>query len=196
MIDTSLTTLGELKKNSYVPATIKDEMRKNLIKFLEQGKSPFDGIIGFDETVIPDLQTAILSRHDIILLGLRGQAKTKIARLMINLLDEYIPVVEGSELNDDPFNPLSVVAKEIISTDGDSTKIKWIHRSERYTEKLATPDVSVADLIGDVDPIKAATLKLPYSDERVIHFGLIPRSHRGIFVINELPDLQARIQVA
>jgi len=196
MIDTNLTTLGELKSNGYVPGKVKDELRKNLIKFLEQGENPFDGIIGFDETVIPDLQTAILSRHDIILLGLRGQAKTKIARLMINLLDEYIPVVEGSELNDDPFNPLSVVAKEIISIDGDNTRIKWIHRSERYTEKLATPDVSVADLIGDVDPIKAATLKLPYSDERVIHFGLIPRSHRGIFVINELPDLQARIQVA
>ena len=196
MIDTNLTTLGELKSNGYVPGKVKDELRKNLIKFLEQGENPFDGIIGFDETVITDLQTAILSRHNIILLGLRGQAKTKIARLMINLLDEYIPVVEGSELNDDPFNPLSVVTKEIISIDGDNTRIKWIHRSERYTEKLATPDVSVADLIGDVDPIKAATLKLPYSDERVIHFGLIPRSHRGIFVINELPDLQARIQVA
>ena len=193
---TSIKTLGDLKQSGYKPKSIKDELRNNLIKFLKENKNPFKGIIGFDDTVIPDLQTAVLSRHDILLLGLRGQAKTKIARLMINLLDEFIPVIDGSELNDDPLNPLSVYAKEIISKDGDRTKISWIHRSERYTEKLATPDVSVADLIGDVDPIKAASLKLPYSDERVIHFGLIPRSHRGIFVINELPDLQARIQVA
>lgn len=195
-MDTRIKTLGELKKSIYKSKTIKDELRDNLIKFLKENKNPFEGIIGFDDTVIPDLQTAILSRHDILLLGLRGQAKTKIARLMTNLLDEYIPTIEGSELNDDPFNPLSVIAKEIIKKDGDNTRINWIHRSERYTEKLATPDVSVADLIGDVDPIKAAALKLPYSDERVIHFGLIPRSHRGIFVINELPDLQARIQVS
>jgi magnesium chelatase subunit I len=192
----SIKTLGELKQSGYKPKSIKDELRDNLIKFLKENKNPFDGIIGFDDTVIPDLQTAVLSRHDILFLGLRGQAKTKIARLMINLLDEYIPVIEGSELNDDPLSPLSVYAKEIIAKVGDKSKISWIHRSERYTEKLATPDVSVADLIGDVDPIKAAALKLPYSDERVIHFGLIPRSHRGIFVINELPDLQARIQVA
>lgn len=193
---TNIKTLGELKQSGYKSKSIKDELRDNLINFLKENKNPFEGIIGFDDTVIPDLQTAVLSRHDILFLGLRGQAKTKIARMMINLLDEYIPVVEGSELNDDPLNPLSVYAKEILSRDGDKTKINWLHRSERYTEKLATPDVSVADLIGDVDPIKAAALKLPYSDERVIHFGLIPRSHRGIFVINELPDLQARIQVA
>lgn len=196
MIDKNITTFGELKNNGYVPRTVKDELRNNLINFLKQGENPFEGIVGYDDTVIPDLQTAILSRHDLILLGLRGQAKTKIARLMINLLDEYIPVVEGSELNDDPFNPLSSIARERIQKEGDKLKIKWLHRSERYSEKLATPDVSVADLIGDVDPIKAASLKLPYSDERVIHFGLIPRSHRGIFVMNELPDLQARIQVA
>ncbi|MGB5530381.1 MAG: magnesium chelatase [Ignavibacteriaceae bacterium] len=192
----SFKTIGELKQSNYKSKTIKDELRDNLIKFLKDNKNPFEGIIGFDDTVIPDLQTAILSRHDILLLGLRGQAKTKIARLMINLLDEYIPAIEGTELNDDPLNPLSVIAKETVERDRDDTRINWIHRSERYTEKLATPDVSVADLIGDVDPIKAAALKLPYSDERVIHFGLIPRSHRGIFVINELPDLQARIQVA
>lgn len=191
-----IKTLGELKQSSYKPKSIKNELRDNLIQSLKENKNPFEGIIGYDDTVIPDLQTAILSRHDIILLGLRGQAKTKIARLLINLLDEYIPVVDGSELNDNPFNPLSVAAKEIVAKEGDKTKISWIHRSDRYTEKLATPDVSVADLIGDVDPIKAAALKLPYSDERVIHFGLIPRSHRSIFVINELPDLQARIQVA
>ena len=192
----NIKTFGELKQSGYKSKSIKDELRDNLINFLKENKNPFEGIIGFEDTVIPDLQTAILSRHDILLLGLRGQAKTKIARLMINLLDEYIPIVEGSELNDDPLNPISVYSKEILSREADQTKISWVHRSDRYTEKLATPDVSVADLIGDVDPIKAAALKLPYSDERVIHFGLIPRSHRGIFVINELPDLQARIQVA
>lgn len=193
---TSISTLGELKNNGYKTRTIKDELRYNLICSLKKAENPFKGIIGYDETVLPDIQTAVLSRHNIILLGLRGQAKTKIARLLINLLDEYIPVIAGTDLNEDPFNPISTIALEIIKKDRDQTKISWMHRSERYTEKLATPDVSVADLIGDVDPIKAAALKLPYSDERVIHFGLIPRSHRGIFVINELPDLQARIQVA
>lgn len=193
---TSINTLGELKKIGYKSVSIKDELRKNLIYSLKNNENPFDGILGYEETVIPDIETAILSRHNIILLGLRGQAKTKIARLLINLLDEYIPAVDGAELNDDPLKPLSRTAKDLISQYCDDTKIRWIHRSERYTEKLATPDVSVADLIGDVDPIKAASLKLPYSDERVIHFGLIPRSHRSIFVINELPDLQARIQVA
>jgi magnesium chelatase subunit I len=192
----SIRTLGELKKSDYISRSIKDELRNNLICALKKGSNPFDGIIGYDETVIPDIQTAILSRHNIILLGLRGQAKTKIARMLINLLDEYIPVISGSELNDDPLHPLSKTARDLIAANGQETKIDWLHRSERYTEKLATPDVSVADLIGDVDPIKAAALKLPYSDERVIHFGLIPRSHRCIFVINELPDLQARIQVA
>ena len=193
---TSISTLGELKRSGYKSISIKDELRKNLIYTLKNNHNPFEGILGYEDTVIPDIQTAILSRHNIILLGLRGQAKTKIARLLINLLDEYIPVVKGSELNDDPLMPLSRIAKDIITEQNDETEIAWMHRSERYSEKLATPDVSVADLIGDVDPIKAATLKLPYSDERVIHFGLIPRSHRSIFVINELPDLQARIQVA
>ncbi len=191
-----LTNLGELKKSGYKSIPIKEELRKNLILSLQKNINPFQGILGYDDTVIPDIQTAILSRHNIILLGLRGQAKTKIARLLVNLLDEYIPAIDGSDLNDDPFNPLSKYSKDLLLDKGDLTKINWIHRSERYTEKLATPDVTVADLIGDVDPIKAATLKLPYSDERVIHFGLIPRSHRSIFVINELPDLQARIQVA
>jgi magnesium chelatase subunit I len=193
---TQAITFGELKKLNYTTRSIKDELRNNLIKTLRNGNQPFTGIMGYEETVIPDIQTSILSRHNLILLGLRGQAKTKIARLLINLLDEYIPAIEGSELNDDPFHPLSRVAKDLLAEYGNNTKITWIHRSERYTEKLATPDVTVADLIGDVDPIKAAALKLPYSDERVIHFGLIPRSHRSIFVINELPDLQARIQVA
>jgi magnesium chelatase subunit I len=193
---THITNFGELKRSGYKSKSIKDELRDNLIKSLKEKKNPFEGIIGYDETVIPDIQTAILSRHNIILLGLRGQAKTRIARIMINLLDEYIPVISGSELNDDPFHPLSRFAKDTLAEYADGTSIEWIHRSQRYAEKLATPDVSVADLIGDVDPIKAASLKLPYSDERVIHFGLIPRSHRSIFVINELPDLQARIQVA
>lgn len=191
-----IKTLEELKRNGYKSLSIKDELRKNMVNALREGLNPFEGILGYEETVIPELQTAILSRHNILLLGLRGQAKTKIARLLINLLDEYIPVIKGSELNDDPFHPLSRFGKDLIAEYGDSTPVNWMHRSERYAEKLATPDVTVADLIGDVDPIKAAALKLPYSDERVIHFGLVPRSHRSIFVINELPDLQARIQVA
>lgn len=189
-------TLGELKASNYTSLSVKEELRKNLINQLQSKEAGFEGILGYDETVIPELQNAILSRHNILLLGLRGQAKTKIARLMVNLLDEYIPYVTGSEIFDDPLNPISWYAKNEIAIHGDSTPISWQHRSERYTEKLATPDVTVADLIGDVDPIKAATLKLTYNDERVIHFGLIPRAHRSIFVINELPDLQARIQVA
>lgn len=192
----NITTLGELKKSGYKPRSVKEELRQNLIQHLQENKTEFEGILGYDETVIPELQTAILSRHNILLLGLRGQAKTRIARLMINLLDEFVPYVAGSELFDDPLNPISWFAKNEIKTKGDDTPILWLHRSERYTEKLATPDVTVADLVGDVDPIKAATLKLTYNDERVIHFGLIPRAHRSIFVINELPDLQARIQVA
>ncbi len=191
-----IKTLGDLKASGYHPRSIKDELRENLIVKLRRKEPLFEGIIGYEGTVIPDIERAILSRHNILLLGLRGQAKTRIARQMVDLLDEFIPVVEGSELNDDPLNPISRYAKDLINELQDSTPIEWLHRSERYTEKLATPDVSVADLIGDTDPIKAATLKLPYSDERVIHFGLVPRSHRGIFVINELPDLQARIQVA
>lgn len=192
----AITTLGELKKSGYSPRSIKEELRENLINKINKDQNVFEGIWGYEDTVIPDIQRAILSRHNINLLGLRGQAKTRIARTMVQLLDEYIPAVDGTELNDDPLQPLSRQAVDIISEKGDNTPIKWIHRDERYTEKLATPDVSVADLIGDVDPIKAASLKLPYSDERVIHYGLIPRSHRGIFVINELPDLQPRIQVA
>jgi len=191
-----IKTLGELKKAGYKPKSIKEELRANLIQKLKNKENVFEGIWGYEETVIPDLERAILAGHDVNLLGLRGQAKTRLARLMVNLLDEYIPVIEGSELNDDPFNPLSRFGRELVNERGDLTPVSWLHRDERYAEKLATPDVSIADLIGDVDPIKAATLKLPYSDERVIHFGLIPRSNRCIFVINELPDLQARIQVA
>jgi magnesium chelatase subunit I len=191
-----LKTLGQLKASGYISKTIKEELRDNLIVKLKKKEKIFESIKSYDETVIPDIERAILSRHNILLLGLRGQAKTRIARLMTNLLDEYIPYIKGTELNDDPLKPLSRTAFDLIEKHGDDTEIEWMHRSERYTEKLATPDVSVADLIGDVDPIKAAAMKLPYSDERVLHFGLIPRAHRGIFVINELPDLQARIQVS
>lgn len=191
-----ITTLGQLKAAGYTSKTIKEELRANLIEKLKNKENVFEGIWGYEETVIPDLERAVLAGHDVNFLGLRGQAKTRLARLMTNLLDEYIPVIEGSELNDDPLNPISRYGRDKFSELGENMPIAWLHREERYTEKLATPDVSIADLIGDVDPIKAASLKLPYSDERVIHFGLIPRSHRCIFVINELPDLQARIQVA
>lgn len=191
-----IKTIRQLKDSGYQFRSVKDELRDNLIQKKIKKEAVFSGIWGYEETVIPDLERAILAGHDINLLGLRGQAKTRLARLMVALLDEFIPVVEGSELNDDPLNPISRYSQDKIHDLGEHTPVAWLHRNDRYTEKLATPDVSIADLIGDVDPIKAATLKLPYSDERVIHFGLIPRSHRGIFVINELPDLQARIQVA
>lgn len=192
----TIKTLGELKKSGYKFLTIKDELRENLIKKLKNKEAIFDGIFGYEETVIPELERAILSRHNILFLGLRGQAKTKMARQLVNLLDEYIPVVAGSPLNDDPMQATSNFAKNLIAEFGDKTPINWIHRSDRFAEKLATPDVSVADLIGDLDPIKAANLKLSFADENVIHYGLIPRSNRFIFVINELPDLQARLQVA
>jgi magnesium chelatase subunit I len=191
-----IATLGELKASGYKPKSIKEEIRENLIARLKKGEETFPGIIGYEETVVPDAERALLSKHNILFLGLRGQAKTRMARLMTELLDEYVPAVAGSELNDDPLNPVSKFAIEEIAAHGDKTSIRWIHRRERYGEKLATPDVSVADLIGDIDPIKAANLKLHFADERVIHYGIIPRSNRCIFVINELPDLQARIQVA
>ena len=192
----NIKTLGELKNSGYKSKSIKDELRDNLREKIKSGKPVFEGVHGFENTVIPELERAILSRHNINLLGLRGQAKTRLARKMIELLDEYMPIIDGSEINDDPLHPISRFAKDLIAEKGDETPIKWIHRSERFFEKLATPDVTVADLIGDVDPIKAANLKLSYADDRVIHFGMIPRANRCIFVINELPDLQARIQVA
>ncbi|RZV61741.1 MAG: magnesium chelatase, partial [Flavobacteriaceae bacterium] len=192
----TIKTFGDLKRAGYQTRSIKDELRENLIDKIKNKETTFDGVHGYENTVIPELERAILSRHNINLLGLRGQAKTRLARLMLNLLDEYIPVVEGSEINDDPFNPISRFAVELINEKGDDTPISWLHRSERFAEKLATPDVTVADIIGDVDPIKAANLKLSYADDRVIHYGMIPRANRCIFVINELPDLQARIQVA
>lgn len=191
-----IKTLGELKASGYVSRSIKDELRHNLITKLKNKEKVFEGIIGFEDTVVPDIERAILSKHNILLLGLRGQAKTRIARSLTAFLDEYMPIIAGSEINDDPLKPLSRYGIDMIADMGDATLIDWVHRSQRYVEKLATPDVSVADLIGDVDPIKAASLKLPYSDERVIHFGLVPRANRSIFVLNELPDLQARIQVS
>jgi len=190
------TTLGELKKSGYVSLPIKEEIRKNLLTKIRAKENPFPGIMGYEDTVIPDTERALLSRHNILFLGLRGQAKTRMARQMTDLLDEYIPVVSGSEINDDPFHPISKYSRDLIEQKGDATPIEWLHKSKRYGEKLATPDVSVADLIGDIDPIKAANLKLSFADEEVLHYGIIPRSNRCIFVINELPDLQARIQVS
>tara|TARA_Y100001935_G_scaffold238369_1_gene224925 strand:- start:305159 stop:306661 length:1503 start_codon:yes stop_codon:yes gene_type:complete len=189
-------TLGELKKSDWQSLSVKQEIRKNLIRKLKSGEQLFEGIMGYEKTVLPQIQHALLSKHDMILLGLRGQAKTRMLRKLVDFLDEYMPIVEGSEINDDPLNPLSRYAVNLINEHGDDTPVAWVHRSERYGEKLATPDTTVADLIGDIDPIKAATHKLNLADENAINFGLIPRTNRGIFVINELPDLQPRIQVA
>ncbi|MEO8446706.1 MAG: magnesium chelatase, partial [bacterium] len=188
-------TLGELKKSGYKTLSVKDEIRKNLVEKIKSKDPIFEGIIGYEKSVIPSIVNSLLAKHDIILLGLRGQAKTKMARLIPTLLDEFIPVVKGSEINDDPFNPISKFAVDAIAANGDSTEIEWVSRDRRYSEKLATPDVNIADLIGDIDPIKAANQRLHYSHEGAIHFGIIPRTNRGIFVINELPDLQPRIQV-
>lgn len=190
------TTFKELKHSGYTNKTISQEIQANLIAKIKTKEPVFEGLWGYEDTVIPQLKKAILAGHHINLLGLRGQAKTRIARSMISLLDEYMPIVKGSEINDSPFQPISKYARDLIAEHGDETPVSWVHRSDRFFEKLATPDVNVADLIGDIDPIKAATLKLPYSDERVLHYGMIPRANRCIFVLNELPDLQARIQVS
>jgi magnesium chelatase subunit I len=191
-----IKTLGDLKKSGYKQRSVKEEVRENLLKKLQRKENSFPGIVGYEDSVIPDTERALLSRHNILFLGLRGQAKTRMARQMIQLLDEYIPYVTGSEINDDPFAAISKFSRELIRQKGDDTPISWLHRNDRYSEKLATPDVSVADLIGDIDPIKAANMRLNFADEEVIHFGIIPKSNRGIFVINEIPDLQARIQVS
>ncbi len=191
-----ITTLKELKASGWESLSVKDELRKNIIAAVRKGEKLFPGILGYEKTVLPQIQHAIMSKHDMILLGLRGQAKTRILRSLVQFLDEYIPYVKGSVINDNPFNPVSKFAKNIIEEKGEETEINWLHRSYRYGEKLATPDTTVADLIGDIDPIKAATKKLDLADENVINYGLIPRTNRGLFVINELPDLQPRIQVA
>ena len=189
-------TFLELKNSNYENKTINQEIQSNLIKRIKAKQAIFEGLFGYEDTVVPQLKKAIIAGHHINLLGLRGQAKTKIARSMVDLLDEYMPIVKGSEINDSPYEPISKYARDLINEMGDKTPISWVHRSQRFFEKLATPDVNVSDLIGDIDPIKAATLKLPYSDERVLHYGMIPRANRSIFVLNELPDLQSRIQVS
>ena len=196
MSQPTIKTLGELKQSGYSYRTLKQELKENLVRFLREGKDPFPGILGYEKTVRPQVERAILAGHNILLLGLRGQAKTRFARMMVNLLDDYVPVIAGSELNEDPLHPLTRASRAKIDELGDACPVNWISRDERLVEKLATPDVSVADLIGDIDPIKAATLKLSYADQNVIHFGLVPRANRGIFIINELPDLQPRIQVS
>ena len=190
------TTFKALKASGYAHKTIKEEIQSNPIVRIRAKQPVFEGLLGYEDTVVPQLKKAILAGHHINLLGLRGQAKTRIARSMVDLLDEYMPIVQGSEINDSPFAPISRFSVDLVAELGDKTPIAWVHRSARFFEKLATPDVNISDLIGDIDPIKAATLKLPYSDERVLHYGMIPRANRCIFVLNELPDLQARIQVS
>jgi magnesium chelatase subunit I len=187
-------TLGELRSSGYKIQTVKQEMRRNLIEKMRKSENVFPGILGFEDTVLPQLQNAILSGQDIIFLGERGQAKSRLIRSMVNLLDDEIPVVTGSEVNDDPFNPISRYAQDLIQREGDNTPIEWVGRDRRYGEKLATPDITIADLIGEVDPIRVAEGRY-LSDELTIHYGLIPRTNRGIFAINELPDLAERIQV-
>jgi magnesium chelatase subunit I len=189
-------TLNELRAARYQTHSVKDELRRNLITKLQSGERLFPGIVGYQDTVIPQLINAILSRHNIILLGLRGQAKSRIIRLLTDLLDERIPIIAGSEVNDDPFHPISAYGRQMLADHGDSTPIDWVGRDARFVEKLATPDVTVADIIGDVDPIKAAKGGHLLSDELTIHYGLLPRANRGVFAINELPDLAGKIQVA
>ena len=188
-------TLGELKQSGYKSVSVKDELRANLIKKLRAGEKLFRGIVGYDETVIPQLVNAILARHNVILLGLRGQAKSRIIRQLTELLDDEIPIIAGSEVNDDPFKPISAYGRQTLAIHGELTHVDWIGRDSRFVEKLATPDVTIADIIGDVDPIKAAKGGHLLSDELTIHYGLLPRANRGIFAINELPDLAGKIQV-
>ncbi len=192
----NLHTLGELRAAGYAVRSVKDEMRENLLGKIARREPTFPGVHGYERTVIPAIHNAILSRHDIILLGLRGQAKTRILRSLTTLLDERIPIITGCEINDSPFHPACKRCRRLAAEQGDDLPIAWIGRDERYREKLATPDVTVADLVGDIDPIKAANQRLTYADEEVIHYGIIPRTNRGIFAINELPDLAPRIQVA
>lgn len=192
----SIKTLGELKKSGWESVSVKEEIRKNLISKMQKSEDLFPGVLGYDHSVIPQIQHALLGKHDLLLLGLRGQAKTRILRMLVQFLDEQMPIIAGSEIHDDPYHPISKYGRETVAKEGDDTPIEWVGREQRYGEKLATPDTTVADLIGDLDPIKAASKRLTLSDEDVINFGLIPRVNRGIFVINELPDLQPRIQVS
>src|SRR5919205_1701638 len=193
-------TIGELKNSRWAEAplrgrTVREEIRSNLLKRLESGEPLFPGIVGYEDTILPQIINALLARHHFILLGLRGQAKSRILRELTGLLDERIPIVAGSEVNDDPFSPISKYARDMLGECGDATAIAWLRRDQRYIEKLATPDVTIADLIGDVDPIKAARGGHLLSDELTMHFGLLPRANRGIFAINELPDLSGKVQV-
>jgi magnesium chelatase subunit I len=191
----NIKNIDQLRKSGYQLVSVKDEIRKNLINKMGENEEIFSGILGYEDTVIPELQNAILSKHDFILLGLRGQAKSKILRGLSTLLDEYIPIIKDCEINDHPYHPICKECRDKIVADGDKTEIEWISQQQRYSEKLATPDVSIADLFGDIDPIKAVNKRLHYAHEGSMHFGIIPRTNRGIFVINELPDLQPRIQV-
>jgi magnesium chelatase subunit I len=189
------STLGALRAANVLTRPVKQEVRENLLARVSGGEKLFPGVVGYERTVVPGIVNALLAQHDFILLGLRGQAKTRILRALISLLDDEIPIIAGSELNDDPYRPTSSRARRVVEEAGDDTPIEWLPREARYNEKLATPDVTIADLIGDVDPIKAATRRLTYADPEVIHFGIVPRTNRGIFAINELPDLAPRIQV-
>ncbi|MCL5669917.1 MAG: magnesium chelatase [Acidobacteria bacterium] len=188
-------TLGDLKNSGYRSRSVKDEMRANLIRKLREGKTIFPGIVGFEDTVIPQISNALLSRHNFILLGLRGQAKSRILRSLVSLLDQEVPFIAGCEINDDPLNPICRACHELVAKEGDTTPIDYLPRDQRYVEKLATPDVTIADIIGDLDPIKAARGGHALSSELTIHYGLLPRANRGIFAINELPDLAGKIQV-
>ena len=187
-------TIGELRASGYQPKTVKQELRDNLIARLRQGTALFPGIVGYEESVLPQIENAILSGQDIVFLGERGQAKTRMARLLTDLLDEEMPAVAGCEINDNPFAPICQACRQAVAERGDKAEIAWIPRDRRYGEKLATPDITIADLIGEVDPIKVAEGRY-LSDELTIHYGLVPRTNRGIFSINELPDLAERIQV-
>ena len=187
-------TLGELRASGYAKKTLRQELRSNLEARLRKREPLFSGIHGYEESVVPAVENALLCGHDLIFLGERGQGKTRMIRALVSLLDEWIPVVRGSEVHDDPFDPISAKGREIVAAEGDATEIDWLHRDDRYVEKLATPDVSIADLIGDIDPIKVAEGRY-LSDEYTIHFGLLPRAHRSIFCINELPDLTEKVQV-
>ena len=195
MSDHHPTTLGELKANGYEPRTVKQEMRENLVRKLRAGEELFPGIKGYEDTVVPQIVNAILARHDFVLLGLRGQAKSRILRQLVSLLDDEVPILAGSEVNDEPLAPISKYGRQLIEEHGDATPVAWVGRDQRYVEKLATPDVTIADMLGDVDPIKAARGGHILADELTIHYGLLPRANRGVFAINELPDLAGKIQV-
>ncbi|MFO7280335.1 MAG: hypothetical protein C0P77_008015, partial [Thermoanaerobacterales bacterium] len=187
-------TLGELRASGWTSVPVKEEIRRNAVARIAAGEQLIPSVLGYEDTVLPQLENALLAGHDIIFLGERGQAKTRMIRALVGLLDEWMPIVAGSEINDDPFNPVSRYARDLVAAEGDDTPIAWVHREQRFGEKLATPDTSIADLIGEVDPIRVAEGRY-LSDELTIHYGLVPRTNRGIFAINELPDLAERIQV-